>query len=521
MFTMRLEILSKGDLAEKTMIIDAYWKQCIKKPDQGGIDYLKGELKKYMLKRPSNDHLKIEQSIERIMPNISNEEFRELMDWITPLEAKLIDLFEGLKVIDDIERKEMKEIPVLIEKNDVMAIKSHINEMSMSVSLSIGNANEKNSSLICSDNIPSAAPFATHSVTKIFTGVLALKMIEMGIISEEKLMQPIKNLINQDAWQRLPDQLKSHLEHNNVTLYQLMLHKGGLGDYYDNASGYRNALVKKDSDSQVLQVKDFLRFAEDKIYEYEVTENPYSNIGITLVGLAIEEIYRLSNPENPLDFDGILNEYLLKLAMIDKSEFSKKMPANGRFNQNDPIAQYWVGGPAGGYWATPETLDRFGRWLFNECNTNQKFMSLVKAYGQEFYEEDRHVIEHPGTFNSSSAYFYLSLKTGNMLNILSDQQFIAPILMSTLKRNIFCHRNNESGLKYDESSKLENSKEELIDASPISASLVISTSSQALFQKQHRSESKTEVKNTDDQENKNIETTKVTGSISKTPSPKG
>jgi hypothetical protein len=60
-------------------------------------------------------------------------------------------------------------------------------------------------------------------------------------------------------------------------------------------------------------------------------------------------------------------------------------------------------------------------------------MSLLKKYGQEFYKEDRNVIEHSGTFNSASAFLYLSLNSGNTLCILSDQQLIAPILMSTIR----------------------------------------------------------------------------------------
>lgn len=428
--------LSKNDSVEKILILEAFWEKCIKEYNQEGVDYLKSQLKKYMKARPSSSHLQIEQNINQINASMTCEAFKHALNWITPLEAKLIDLFENLKIVEQIERRESKEFPVKLNAVDLEMVSEYLKEMKISVSMAIGNIHDKTSHLLYSPGMPSAASFAIHSVTKIFTGMLALKMVEKGIISEEMLKQPIKNLINEKAWELLPGQVRTHLQDNAITLYQLMIHHGGLGDYYHNEGGYRKALEQKDSVApRVDQVKDFLQFAEDKIYP--PGEEHYSNLGITLVGLAIEEAYRRVDLEANLDFDGILYEYLIKPAKLDRADFSKNIPSTGRFNENDPIAQHWVGGPAGGYWATPETLDQFGRWLYKECATNPDFMLLAKKYGQEFYKEDRNVIEHSGTFNSASAFFYLSLTTGNMLNILSDQQLIAPILMSTIRRSMF------------------------------------------------------------------------------------
>lgn len=65
-FANKENYLSKNDSLEKNLILVAFWKKCIKKPDKEGIDYLKTQLRKYMLDRSSTFQSQIEQNINRI-----------------------------------------------------------------------------------------------------------------------------------------------------------------------------------------------------------------------------------------------------------------------------------------------------------------------------------------------------------------------------------------------------------------------------------------------------------------------
>lgn len=447
-FIRKKTIFSKNDGVEKTKILEAFWRKCFKAWDQDGVAYLISQLEKYKKERPLVSQPFIQDKIDLLKNEaMTCEHFVNALQWITPLEAKLIDLFENLKVIDQIEHESFDEIQTDLKDDDLQIVKEYLDEMKMSVSMTIGNVKEQKIHSVRSSNISTSVPFATHSVTKIFTGVLVLKMVEDNIISESTLNKSIKDLISKEAWDRLQIPVQQHLENNNITLYQLMTHKGDLGDYYNNPGGYRE-MLEKNIAIEIKEVQDFLQFSESEIKNKLVSAEPYSNLGITLVGLAIEEGFRRNTNSNAnWNFNDILYELVLKPANIQRSDFTKNMPINGRYNKADPIAKDWIGGPAGGYWAKSETLAEFSKWLYKECQYNQNFMTLIRKYGQEFYKEDRNVIEHAGTFNSASAFFYLSLNTGNMINILSDQQLIAPILMSTIKRSLFCTPSNNDSTK--------------------------------------------------------------------------
>lgn len=117
--------------------------------------------------------------------------------------------------------------------------------------------------------------------------------------------------------------------------------------------------------------------------------------------------------------------------------FSPYKPYNGRFNAEDKMAPHIAGSPAGGYWITSADLGKFGLWIYKECSLDNRLKQMMAKYGQEFYDKDREVVAHSGGIQSSSAYLYVSLKTGGILAVLSDQPCMAFDLRLAVQREIF------------------------------------------------------------------------------------
>ncbi len=155
----------------------------------------------------------------------------------------------------------------------------------------------------------------------------------------------------------------------------------------------------------------------------------YSNVGILLVGLAIEHAYHLET-ENNKHYQEILDEFIIKSANM--TIFSSQRPQNGQYNINDPFSQYIVGSPAGAYWTTAEDLQKFGSWLIQKCNKDSEFMRLLEKYGSEFYSSAKREIAHTGDIPSASAFLICSLDSGTTIAVLSDQGRVASKLGTTI-----------------------------------------------------------------------------------------
>src|SRR5579863_9267852 len=84
--------------------------------------------------------------------------------------------------------------------------------------------------------------FAIHSIGKVYTGMLALIMLQDGIIDESVLFSPLE--IGSGATQCLPLSVQQHL--HKTTLYKTMVHKGGFSDYL----GKYVAAVRRDLDAE-------------------------------------------------------------------------------------------------------------------------------------------------------------------------------------------------------------------------------------------------------------------------------
>ncbi|OGT77410.1 MAG: hypothetical protein A3G71_01025 [Gammaproteobacteria bacterium RIFCSPLOWO2_12_FULL_38_14] len=269
-------------------------------------------------------------------------------------------------------------------------------------------------------------PYAIHSIGKVFTGALMLRMIEEGIIPESKLNEPIKNQLSPEVWKNLPEKIKQHLEENKVTLHQVMIHQGGLGDYLDSyLKEIKRALDCEMPIPEIKEPEDFLSYADNNIFK--VGEDHYSNLGILLVGLAIKQACQNKN------YDEILDHYILQGAKI---ECAIHKPKEAIYDENDKLAPHIAGGPAGGYWMTAHDLAKFGSWLYKKSQ-DSKFMSLMEKYGQEFYYPEYKVILHNGGIPSSSAHLVVSVENGMIISVLSNQARKAIELGAAIRRHLF------------------------------------------------------------------------------------
>lgn len=91
--------------------------------------------------------------------------------------------------------------------------------------------------------------------------------------------------------------------------------------------------MKRKAIPDIKRTQDFLQFADRKTYP--IDEFKYSNLGLLLVGLAIEHICKG-------DYYTILRKHILDKAGI--SCFSPHKPENAKYNRDDPALQYVVGG---------------------------------------------------------------------------------------------------------------------------------------------------------------------------------
>ncbi len=302
----------------------------------------------------------------------------------------------------------------IITSEDLKDLKEYIQDTQFSGVVYL--SDEKNTYRVSSEQFESRKEdeliFAIHSIGKVYTGILTLIMLEEGVIKESSLFSPLK--VDTLTMQSLPLNVQQRIR--ATTLYDTMIHRGGFGDYLGK---YVDAIESSIKAQRPIPLphhpEDFLPFSDEKVFNLEPGESRYSNLGILLLGLSIQYHYQKFEP---LDYNSILKKHILDKAGI--TLFCSK-PPQGNFNQEDAIAGYLCGSPAGGYWTTVKHLHAFGEWIRQKCIQDSDFMGLVEKYGQEFYSADNREIVHGGGIPSSSAFFSVFLDNGVTIAIASDK----------------------------------------------------------------------------------------------------
>lgn len=157
---------------------------------------------------------------------------------------------------------------------------------------------------------------------------------------------------------------------------------------------------------------------------------------MTLLAAAVQHLYN-EHQETDLSYHDILEKELLEPSGIF---LSQKMPEVGACSDpKDGVSRNFLGGPAGGYWATTEDLVRFGHYLQSELYIpHPDVQELFTKYGQEFYQSDTEEIAHRGELPNSSAYFCVSMQTGLSWVTLSDKPQAAITLYNTCLEQLEC-----------------------------------------------------------------------------------
>ena len=145
--------------------------------------------------------------------------------------------------------------------------------------------------------------FNTASITKVFTAVSVLQLIERKKLSFETTVRDLH--------------LDTHIP-DEVTVYQLLTHTSGITDYFDESeedvSSFEN-LWKEKPNYSVRRLKDFLPlFADESPILPPGKEFRYSNAGYILLGLLIEMASGLSY------FDYV-RENIFEKALMRDSDF--------------------------------------------------------------------------------------------------------------------------------------------------------------------------------------------------------
>lgn len=331
-----------------------------------------------------------------------------------------------------------KQNPV-INSTDIKKLKQYIRDSDFSGIVSIHSPHH--SEIIASSTITELdTPFSIHSISKMFTGILMLIMIQENIIPEVWLQQSLQ--ISDTTKKLLPSNIIEQLD--KVTVHQIMTHRGGFGDYTVN---YFDTLAQKVQNREqipsIQKLEDFLCYADNKITILNDNETCYSNLGLLLLGLSIEHCYNNTIINSHLSFDEILHKYIIQPAGM--KVFSSQKPINACYNESGSCSQYICGTPAGGHWTTAQDLQKFGSWLQNKYSSDCEFKRLLDTYGHEFYSNEIQEMHHTGGIGQpgigeASARFSLFLRHGISIITLSNSPQQAFNIYKTIYHNILADK---------------------------------------------------------------------------------
>ena len=382
------------------------------------------------------DEVEFQKTFKQSHQNQSTNQFSEHFKWLSLAQLRYLASAEKLDLPDEIQPHQ-----IAIDARDINPenLQQYLADTKQRAVICVTQLTDSekltaNNKLAQHPELNINSAFAIHSVAKMMTGALMLRMLELGIISTQALTAP--PVLDPAVLKKLPESVQAHL--TKCTLHQLMTHQSGLGDYLDNYI----AALKQGKASDALFPTDFLQFADSDIFANPSihpktgVKEQYSNLGILLVGLVIENAYnRFYQAFNhaPKDFTTILRETIINPAGI--TQFHLKMPSNATYNEQDSTAAQIVGTPAGGYWMTAADLSKFGAWLIAQTE-RPYFLKLLEEYGSEFYDKDRKIIAHSGSIESSSAQLNCYLETNTAVAILSDRNMVAKTLIVVLEDHL-------------------------------------------------------------------------------------
>lgn len=328
-----------------------------------------------------------------------------------------------------------------VSSTDLAVLAQYAQDKDIAISSTFGSLSSGIKSS-CTGGCTTSDVISTQSVTKVFTGVLALRLLEEGIISEEEFTRaPLQ--ISDATRQTLEAHGKTKIldQVEKVSLHQALTHHAGLGvgegisegDYYGAyLAAVESAQATGNPYPQITSVNSFLQFIPNQVAISGAVNDGnsfvYSNSGIILAALSLEHLYNKFAAEHPdrnlppLDFNGMLKQYVTGPAAANMKCFQAS-PENlpTKFNPDDKLSAHMVGTPGGGYLSTVEDLQKFAEWLSGKCH-EERFQKLIVDFGQEFCPNpESHRIEHTGDGPFNSMFFSLNWENGNVAIVANNQ----------------------------------------------------------------------------------------------------
>ncbi len=284
-------------------------------------------------------------------------------------------------------------------------------------------------------NVPNTIDtrFDTASITKLFTGVLALQTVEQGLLTLET--RAVEYL-----------GLEATALHPEATLQHLITHTSGIADDADEEDGEDYADVWKTFISYMVRetVDHFPQFV-DKPGNFAPGEGcRYCNVGFVLAGAMVEKA------TGGRYTDLVAEQVFARAGMIDSGFFSMDLVEPGVAEGADLVDGVWVrniysyppvGSPDGGAHCTVTDLARFmtaarsgtllgpemtGRFLTPQAfHSEDETGSLHMGYGIEFdYDPDGNLMymEKEGINAGTSGFVRYYPDTDVTIAMLSNME---------------------------------------------------------------------------------------------------
>jgi CubicO group peptidase (beta-lactamase class C family) len=224
--------------------------------------------------------------------------------------------------------------------------------------------------------------FDTASVTKVFTAVAILQLIEKGLLS---LNDNISNIVD----------LKETKIPNDVKIEHLLNHTSGIADDADEEAGEEySALFENSPNYAIRECKDFLKNFAYKEPKFKAGTNiRYNNCAFVLLGLALEKVtgidYRTYVIKNIFETCKMTNTKFCAMDEVNDNTaegYKSVYDNDGRcvgFKKN--IYCYPpIGTPDGGAYTTVEDLDIFLRAIKNNIILSESYSKMLLTPHCEF-----------------------------------------------------------------------------------------------------------------------------------------
>ncbi|MCM1988519.1 serine hydrolase domain-containing protein [Oceanirhabdus seepicola] len=268
--------------------------------------------------------------------------------------------------------------------------------------------------------------FDTASVTKLFTAVAILQLIEKGILSFDDKVLAILDIKNSKL-------------NKKINIFHLLTHSAGMADDADEVAGenYEDLFIDKPNYS-IRELKDFLPNFIYKEQNFEPGEGVrYNNCAFILLGLVLEKLtgkkYRDYVTENVFKRVGMDNTGFFSMDGIAENvaegyvRVRDKKGNIGGFRKN--IYSYPpIGSPDGGVLSTVDDLAKFYESLLEgELLGEQMTMEMITPKINSGKYSKRKVMNgyvFEFTMNKESDKIYYFIKEGINAGVVANSMYI-------------------------------------------------------------------------------------------------